>query len=145
MGLHNLQPNNDSKKRVGRGGKRGKTSGAGMKGQKARAGGTPRPAIRDVIKKIPKLRGHGVNRARTINPGKRLTQAISLDAISKNFEAGEVVSPATLTGKGLMDRNMNLVTIVANGDLDKAVVFTDVRLTKGATDKATKAGATISK
>ena len=32
-----------------------------MKGQKARAGNSTRPELRDIIKKIPKLRGHGVN------------------------------------------------------------------------------------
>jgi len=45
------------KRRVGRGGKRGKTSGRGMKGQKSRAGRRIRPAIRDVMKKFPKKRG----------------------------------------------------------------------------------------
>ena len=143
MGLHTLQSNNTPRKRVGRGGKRGKTSGAGMKGQKARAGGTPRPAYRDVIKKIPKLRGHGINRAKTINPNKRQVQAIGLGTISKHFESGEVVSPTTLTAKGLMDRNMNDIKIVANGELTTDVQFEHVVLTKGATDKATKAGAKI--
>ena len=42
--------------RVGRGGKRGKTSGRGTKGQNARAGHKKRPEMRDLIKKIPKQR-----------------------------------------------------------------------------------------
>ncbi|MBI4136288.1 MAG: hypothetical protein HY481_01940 [Candidatus Vogelbacteria bacterium] len=46
------------KKIVGRGGKRGTTAGRGTKGQKARAGHRIRPAIRDVIKKLPKRRGY---------------------------------------------------------------------------------------
>lgn len=45
-------------KYVGRGGKRGKTSGKGTKGQNSRAGRKFRPQIRDVIKKIPKARGY---------------------------------------------------------------------------------------
>ncbi|TAJ14301.1 50S ribosomal protein L15, partial [Patescibacteria group bacterium] len=40
-------------RRVGRGGTRGKTSGRGTKGQKARAGAKFRPEWRDIIKKIP--------------------------------------------------------------------------------------------
>ena len=36
--------------RVGRGGKRGKTSGRGTKGQNARAGHRKRPEMRDIIK-----------------------------------------------------------------------------------------------
>ena len=45
-------------RRVGRGGKRGTYSGRGIKGQKARAGAKIRPALRDILKKIPKLRGY---------------------------------------------------------------------------------------
>lgn len=44
---------------VGRGGKRGKTSGRGTKGQNARAGRKKRPELRDFIKRVPKLRGRG--------------------------------------------------------------------------------------
>ena len=46
-----------NKKRVGRGGKRGTTSGRGQKGQKSRAGHRIRPAVRDTINRLPKLRG----------------------------------------------------------------------------------------
>ena len=46
---------------VGRGGKRGKTSGRGGKGQTARAGNKRRPELRDFIKRIPKLRGRGIS------------------------------------------------------------------------------------
>lgn len=43
---------------VGRGGKHAKTSGRGGKGQTARAGNKRRPALRDIIKKLPKQRGY---------------------------------------------------------------------------------------
>lgn len=61
MQLHNLKKNSSRKKsrQVGRGGKRGKTSGRGTKGQNARAGRKKRPEMRDTIKRIPKLRGRG--------------------------------------------------------------------------------------
>lgn len=59
MRLHEVQPTtvNKSKKRIGRGGKRGTYSGRGMKGQKSRAGRKIRPAIRDLMQRTPKLRG----------------------------------------------------------------------------------------
>ena len=44
---------NKKPKLVGRGSKRGKTSGRGTKGQKSRAGHKIRPEIRDRIKKLP--------------------------------------------------------------------------------------------
>lgn len=66
MQIHNLKKENKNKKnqKVGRGGKRGKTSGRGHKGQNARAGNKKRPAIRDVIKKLPKQRGYRFNSRR---------------------------------------------------------------------------------
>ena len=60
MQLHTLQPKHPlkaKKPRVGRSGKRGTTSGKGQKGQKARAGRRIRPAERDLIQRLPKLRG----------------------------------------------------------------------------------------
>ncbi len=46
---------------IGRGGKHAKTSGRGGKGQTARAGNKRRPELRDIIKKLPKLRGYRFN------------------------------------------------------------------------------------
>ena len=61
MQLHEIKPvhKNESRKRIGRGGKRGTYSGKGMKGQKSRAGKKIRPAVRDLIQRTPKLRGSG--------------------------------------------------------------------------------------
>ena len=55
-----LKRTHPNKKRmtVARGGKRGKTSGRGGKGQTARAGNKRRPELRDIIKKLPKNRGY---------------------------------------------------------------------------------------
>lgn len=59
MQLHNIAPrhHNTTKRRVGRGGKKGTYSGRGLKGQKSRAGNKVRPALRDFVLKVPKLRG----------------------------------------------------------------------------------------
>lgn len=60
MDLSNLQPRHslkNKKPRVGRGGKRGTMSGKGQKGQKSRAGHRIRPAVRDFIQRLHKLRG----------------------------------------------------------------------------------------
>lgn len=61
MQFHNLQAKTKRKyaRQVGRGGTRGKTSGRGTKGQNARAGRKKRPELRDIIKRVPKLRGRG--------------------------------------------------------------------------------------
>lgn len=61
MQFHNLKSKTKRKRsrQVGRGGTRGKTAGRGTKGQNARAGRKKRPELRDIIKRIPKLRGRG--------------------------------------------------------------------------------------
>lgn len=63
MQIHNLKRTHKNKKDriVGRGGKHAKTSGRGGKGQTARAGNKRRPELRDIIKKLPKLRGYKFN------------------------------------------------------------------------------------
>lgn len=43
--------------RIGRSGKRGSYSGRGVKGQRSRSGHRIRPAERDILLKIPKMRG----------------------------------------------------------------------------------------
>ena len=64
MQLHQIKPKTKVRKpkRVGRGGRHGKTSGRGTKGQNARAGRKKRPELRDIIKKLPKLRGRSEER-----------------------------------------------------------------------------------
>ncbi len=58
MKLHSLTPiRKQNPQRIGRGGKRGTTSGRGQKGQKSRSGHRIRPAERDLILKLPKKRG----------------------------------------------------------------------------------------
>jgi len=90
-------------RRVGRGGKRGKTSGRGGKGQTARAGNKRRPEWRDAIKKIPKRRGYGRNRSRTVVPYVRVA-AVSLETVSKAFADGAVITPRALIAKGFVRR-----------------------------------------
>ena len=60
MQIHNLKRLHKNKRDrlVGRGGKHAKTSGRGGKGQTARAGNKRRPELRDIIKKLPKMRGY---------------------------------------------------------------------------------------
>ncbi len=128
MQLHQLQPNTTRKdaKRIGRGGKRGKTSGKGGKGQTARAGNRPRPEMRDVIKRLPKLRGHGKNRARTVNAERVLPIVVNLKAIEAAFTAGDTVSPQTLLAKGIISKTKGRVPqvkILGTGDLTKKITL----------------------
>lgn len=102
MQIHELKPAHrlKKKKRVGRGGKRGTYSGRGQKGQRSRAGAKIKPMERELILRIPKRRGLGFSRPRKAIS----TVTVSLEAIAKHFEDGDVVSPVRLVEKGLVER-----------------------------------------
>ena len=133
-------------RRVGRGGKRGKTSGRGGKGQTARAGNKRRPEWRDIIKKLPKRRGYGVNRARTVRPKTRVA-IITLEALEKRFAAGDKVSVRALIEKGLLRRvsgGIPPMKILARGTLTKKLtIMHGVTLSEDARASIEKAGGTI--
>ncbi|MFA7302709.1 MAG: uL15 family ribosomal protein [Candidatus Paceibacterota bacterium] len=111
---------------VGRGGKRGKTSGRGGKGQTARAGHKIRPEVRDLIKKIPKRRGHGKNRAHTVRSERVVYSSVNLGTLDAFYKAGETVSPASLLAKGLVRRTKGRVPkvkILGTGTLTRTLVI----------------------
>ena len=133
-------------KRIGRGGKRGKTSGKGGKGQTARAGARPRPEMRDFIKKLPKLRGHGVNRARGVNNERSLAEVVNLSALSAAFKAGEIVDPKNLVAKGLLEVRAGktpMVKILGTGTLEHKLTFKKVTVSATAKTKIEAVGGEI--
>lgn len=148
MQIHEVKrtnPNATSTK-VGRGGKRGKTSGRGMKGQTSRAGTSGRPEMRDMIKKIPKLRGHGTNRARTVNPNATKYTAVNLKTIETAFENGETVSPVTLIEKNIVSKRggkLPKIKILATGTLTKKIIVSNCVVSKTAAEAIQKAGGSI--
>lgn len=148
MQLHELQRKNAraTAKRIGRGGKRGKTSGRGHKGQNARAGNSGRPEMRDFIKKLPKLRGHGVNRSRTVYTDRPVPIAVNLAVLEAQFAAGDTVSPKTLVAKGVVKtaaKRVPAVKILAQGTITKAVTVQNCTLSEAAKEKIAAAGGTI--
>lgn len=148
MQLHELQPKTKrtASRRVGRGGKRGKTSGRGGKGQTARAGGGPRPEMRDIIKKIPKLRGFGKNRARTVNAERVRPVVVNLSVIETHCPAGSEVTPKTLTALGVVKvrgGRAPSVKILGNGTLSKKISVSGCVLSASAKKKIEAAGGTV--
>ncbi len=148
MQLHSFSPRTKNKKNppVGRGGKRGKTSGRGGKGQTARAGHKIRPEVRDLIKKLPKLRGHGKNRARTVRTNRIAVSAVNLSALEVMYKTGETVSPASLLARDLVRRAKGrapVVKILGTGELTKALIVKGCTLSVSARTAIQKAGGTI--
>jgi len=148
MQLHELKPTSARKsaKRIGRGGKRGKTSGKGHKGQKARTGNSTRPEMRDIIKKLPKLRGHGKNRARTVNSERVLPIVINVSALESALKAGVTVTPKLLVTAGVIStasRKAPAVKILGNGSLTKKFIVEDCQVSKSAKEKIEAAGGSV--
>ncbi len=148
MQLHELKPVTIKKaaKRIGRGGKRGKTSGRGGKGQTARAGNSMRPELRDFIKKLPKLRGHGVNRAATVNAERIRPVAVNVSALEAAFKAGDTVSPKTLVAADVVEavrKKAPTVKILATGELTKALTIEGCEVSATAKIKVEKAGGKV--
>lgn len=129
-------------RRVGRGqsSTRGKQSGRGGKGQTARAGNKRRPEIRDIIKKLPKRRGYGKNRARTVDGTKPQIIAVSLSKLDAMFEAGEI-HRAMLVARGVIGRK-EAVKIVA-GETKKKFSIKGIEATSSARAAIEKAGGAI--
>lgn len=148
MQLNALSPRTKNRKGlyIGRGGKRGKTSGRGTKGQSARAGHKIRPEMRDIIKKIPKRRGYGKNRARTVKVNRIPVSVVNLDVLETAYAAGETVSPASLLARGLVRRakgRVPAVKILGTGALTKSLSVKGCALSVGARAAIVAANGTI--
>jgi large subunit ribosomal protein L15 len=143
MQLHSLKSHSKRtrSRRVGRGGKRGKTSGHGGKGQTARAGHKIRPEMRDLIKKFPKRRGYGKNRARTVRVRDSYIP-VNVAALEAAFASGDTVTPATLAKKGVI-RGAARVKILGTGELTKSLSVSGVSVSASARGAIEKAGGSV--
>jgi len=141
MQLNTLKRQHPNKKsqQVGRGGTRGKTSGRGGKGQTARAGNKRRPEIRDIIKKLPKLRGYRFNSASI------KSSPVNVNSLNV-FDTGSIVNPASLFEKNLVRRVGGIlphVKILGTGELSKKLSIIDCKVSASAKVKIEKVGGSI--
>ena len=148
MQLYELKRNTPNKKKttIGRGGKRGKTSGRGHKGQRAHGDHGVRPEMRDIIKRIPKLRGYGKNRARTVNSSRVRPVVVNVSVLEKAFKKGEKITPTVLVEQGIVSKkrgSVPTVKILGVGILTKSITVTDCLVSKTAKEKIEKTGGSI--
>ena len=143
--LHTLAPNPGStkpKKRLGRGrgSGTGKTSGKGVKGQKARPGhhgarfafeGGQMPMPR----RIPK-RGFK-------NPNRVEAFPINVALLDKLFDAGATVDLETLRAKGIVPKLVETIKILGEGELTKKLTIKAHRASETAKAKIQAAGGSI--
>lgn len=132
--------------RIGRGGTRGKTSGRGMKGQKARAGHSIRPEMRDMIKKLPKRRGYGNNRSRSVRIDRKPFASVNLATLEVFFNDGDTVTVRALLKSGALRtvRATAGVKILGSGKLTKKLTISGCIASDAALKAVEAAGGTVS-
>lgn len=145
MQINQLKRTHPNMKRmiVARGGKRGKTAGRGGKGQSARAGNKRRPEWRDIIKKLPKLRGRGINPQKSIQDK---PVVLNLSVIEGLFIANDSITPAILLEKGIISTwsgRIPTVKILGDGEITKTLKFSGCEVSSSAKAKIEKAGGSI--
>ncbi|MBA3073116.1 MAG: 50S ribosomal protein L15 [Anaerolineae bacterium] len=146
MKLNDLMPNEGKiklPKRKGHGNSagQGKTAGRGTKGQGSRAGsgghlyrqGGNLPFFR----RLPFIRGEGFT-----PPNQVEYNEINLDQLAR-FQAGSVVSQATLADAKLLHQPKNPVAILGRGDVNVALTVQVARVSKSAQAKIEAAGGKI--
>lgn len=141
MKLHELTPAADSNKetkRLGRGhgSGQGKTAGKGHKGQKARSGGGVRIGFEGgqmpLARRIPK-RGFK-------NTVFETKYAIVNVADLNKFVEGTVVDAELLKASGLVNKELDGVKILGNGELTVKLTVKAAKFSQSAIEKIEKAG-----
>jgi large subunit ribosomal protein L15 len=152
LNLSNLKPAQErqERKRVGRGmgSGKGRYSGRGIKGQKARAGSHAMRAGFEggqmpLYMRTAKLRGNTSKDAMPIGPFRTYTQPVNLRDLEARFDAGEEVTPESLKAKGLIRTLRKDVKLLGVGDLTKKLTITVHGASATAREKVESAGGTL--
>jgi len=142
MRLNTLKPGNGSKRtrrRVGRGASagQGKTSGRGVKGQRARKGGYHKVGFEGgqmpLQRRMPKV---GFRSAI-----KRLRAEVRLDELAK--VKTDVIDLAALKAANVVPLGAEQAKVVLSGDIKRAVTLKGVAATKGAKAAIEAAGGKV--
>ena len=141
--LHHLRPAPGSKQertRVGRGeASKGKTSGRGTKGTKARY--QVRPGFEGggvrLVMRTPKLRGFK-------NPFRVEYQVVNLEKLQESYPQGGAVTVKDLVAKGLVRKN-EPVKVLGNGDISVKLDVQVDKVSEQAKSKILAAGGSVSK
>jgi len=139
--LHHLRPAPGAKKdriRFGRGeGSKGKTSGRGTKGTKARY--QVRPGFEGggvrLVMRTPKLRGFK-------NPAKVYFQVVNVADLEALYPKGGNVTVADLVAKGAVRKN-EPVKVLGNGDISVKLNVSVDKVSRSAAEKIVAAGGSV--
>ena len=102
--------------------------------------------MRDILKKIPKRRGFGKNRARGTYSARPRPVSVNLGTIERHFDKDTHVTPIVLAEKKLVRKvsgRIPAVKILATGEFAKPLTFGNFTYSAGAKEKIEKAGGKI--
>ena len=151
LNLSNLKPVSPRKarKRVGRGmgSGKGRYSGRGIKGQKARSGSHKMRAGFEggqmpIYMRLGKQRGPYSKDAMPIGPHRTIMAAVNVRDLER-FEAGAEVTPQLLAEAGLIRNARTDVKILGQGDLSKKLAVTAHAFSATAREKIEGAGGSV--
>jgi large subunit ribosomal protein L15 len=149
LSLNSLKPSSDrrARKRIGRGmgSGKGRYSGRGIKGQKARSGSHKmRPGFEGgqnpIYMRLGKQRGPYSKDAMPMGPHRTKVQSVNVRDLER-FD-GEV-TPETLKEAGLIRSTRVDVKILGHGDLSKTLTVSAHLFSKSAREKIEQAGGSI--
>lgn len=143
MKLHQRTPLRDNLlQRIGRSGKRGSYSGRGQKGQHSRSGRRIRPAERDIILKIPKMRGF------RNKPKRDIPVIFNLGMISAKFaehaKGGVTIDRTTLRTAGLLKKDYKgIIKLLGTGEITFPITVSGLEVSATAKTKIEKIGGNV--
>lgn len=140
--LHAPRGANKNPKRVGRGSSSGlgTTAGKGNKGQQSRSGGKvyvgfeggQMPLYRRIARR-------GFSNAAF----KKEYAVFNVSELDAKYSDGETVDLSSLTIKGLLNKKVDGVKILGNGEISKKLTVSVDKISASAKDKIEKAGGTV--
>jgi large subunit ribosomal protein L15 len=151
LNLSNLKPatSRRTRKRIGRGmgSGKGRYSGRGIKGQKARSGSHKMRAGFEggqmpVYMRLGKLRGNTSQDAMPVGPFRTSTVPVNVRDLDR-FDEGAEVTPESLVEKRLIKNTRTDVKILGVGEVTKKLTVRVHAISKTAREKIKAAGGTV--
>ena len=145
MRLNDLKPQKGAKhrkKRLGNGESSGlgKTCGKGHKGQKSRAGCGIRPGFEGgqmpIFRRLPKRGFNNVTFATKY-------ETLNVSELEAAFEDGAVVNEAALREAGIINRSLDGIKVLGDGELTKKLTVQVDKVSASAREKIEKAGGSV--
>jgi large subunit ribosomal protein L15 len=139
--IHRGVTTNRSRKRIGRGpgSGHGKTAGRGSKGQRSRSGYSSSPLFEGgqmpLFRRIPK-RGFTNRFAQTV-------AVVNVGDLDRAFQNGQQVDAGSLKATALVKGRYDLLKVLGDGELTKALTVAAHRFSASAKEKIEKAGGRI--